>query len=164
VSTTCHAKDSNQLASHFSDCHHKNVDAYKHHGYCSHFNPISSRMRTEQRSDLERSLDCSGTLQDGYYWHWDLTDLPSNVRIVVNVGSTEEVSVYLKSVEGVVSNQQKKVYDYTLYAKGPSLYVKVENPTIFGLGPSAVVSGDIKVYYDYEAQVPYTEWVPWWMP
>jgi hypothetical protein len=123
-----------------------------------------TRIRTEQRSTLEDWLNCSGTLKDGYYWHWDLTDLPSNVRIVVNIGSTEEVSVYIKSVEGVVSNQQKKVHDYTLYAKGPSLYVKVENPTIFGLGPSAVVSGEIKVYHDYEAQVRYTEWVPWWMP
>ena len=109
-------------------------------------------------------LNCSGRLDDGYYWHWDLTDLPSYVRIVVNIGNTEEVRVYIKSVEGEVCNKEGKVHDYTLYAKGPSVSVEVINPTIFGLGPSAVVSGKIEVYHDYQAQVEYTEWVPWWMP
>lgn len=68
----------------------------------------------------------------------------------------------IKSVEGTVSNEQKKVHDYTVYANGPSLYVEVKNPTLLGLGPSAVVSGDIKLYHDYETS--YIEWLPWWTP
>jgi len=123
-----------------------------------------TRIRMEHKSVLLRRLDCSGTLKDGYYWYWDLTDLPPYVRIVVDVGSTEEVRVYIKSVEGVVCDREGKVHDYTLYAKGPSLHVEVINPTTFGLGSSAVVSGGIEVYHDYEARTEYTEWTLWWMP
>ena len=94
-----------------------------------------------------------------------LTDLSwLRIRIVVNIESTEDVIVYIKSVEGIICNERGKVHHYTLYASGPSLYVKVENLTIFGLGPSAVISGDIKIYHDYETQVTYVEWLPWWMP
>lgn len=122
-------------------------------------------MRTEARRDLVKHLDCSGTLKDGYSWHWGLTELPSYVTIIINIRSTEEVRVYIKSVEGIVYDKEGKVHDCLInYVRGPSLYVEIINPTMFGSGPSAVMSGGIEVCYDHVVQVPYTAWLPWWMP
>ena len=123
-----------------------------------------ARIKNESKSDLESFLDCSNTIKDNWLIHWDLTDLSDNLKIVVDVGSTEEVKIYVKSVEGTVSNEQGKIHDYTVYGIGPSLYVEIKNPgPIIGSGPSAVVSGEIRVYHDYEEQVSYIEWLPWWM-
>lgn len=69
-----------------------------------------------------------------------------------------------KFVEGTVSNEQRKTHDCTLHANGPSLYVEVKNPSLLGLGPSAVVSGDTKIYHDHETQLSFIEWLSWWMP
>jgi len=127
---------------------------------------------TVTKTDLQETLGCSGTLKDGYRWEWPLTDLPTNLKIVVKISSTVEVRVTIESASGIGYNQESKIQDYTFYTKGPSLKVTVLNPTWFGLGDSAVVSGDIEIYHEYQAQVPvtkyrsvpYTEWLPWWMP
>jgi peptide/nickel transport system permease protein len=123
-----------------------------------------NRIRNESRSDLEKWLGCYGTLNDNNYWRWNLTNLDANLRIVVNISSIEEVYVYIKSVEGEVSNNLGEVHDYTVNASGPSLYVNIDNPVILGSGSPAIISGDITIYHDYETQVSYTEWLQWWMP
>jgi len=129
---------------------------------------------TVTKSDLVGLLDCSGTLKDGWLWHWDETNLPADLRILVEISSTEEVQVYMKSVAGEVTRRSGKEHGYTVYASGPSLYVEVKNPSFLGLGlgTSAVISGEISIYHDYTEQVPitkyhtitYTEWLPWWIP
>jgi hypothetical protein len=53
-----------------------------------------------------------------------------------------------------------------------SYVVKVRNPTTFGSGPSASMTGSIEAYHVYETQenviryrtVHYDEWLPWWTP
>jgi hypothetical protein len=127
---------------------------------------------TVTKTDLEETLPCSGTLQDCRYWEWGLTDLPTTLKIVVSLTSTEAVEVKVRSVSRTESDRTSNTHYYTFYANGPSLYVTVTNPGLLCLGNSAVVSGDIKVYYEYQTQVPVTkyrtvpvtDWLPWWMP
>ena len=129
---------------------------------------------TVTKTDLYETLVCSNTLQDGYYMHWDLTDLPDlpdNLKIIISVSSTEEIEIYIKSVQDVEYLVDQNKHDRTLFCNGPSLYVEVRNPSLFGLGKSAIISGDIKIFHQYEVEepitkyrmVPITEWLPWWM-
>ena len=122
------------------------------------------RIKTEFNSDLLMTLYSSTSLQEGYYRYWELTDLASELKLEVSIDSTEEVIVYIKSTQGVVCNEQQKVHHYSVNCNGPSLYVEVKNPSVLGLGSSAVISGNIEVFHDYEEQVTYNEWLPWWMP
>lgn len=126
---------------------------------------------TVTKTDLEVTYGCSGTLKDGYYWDWSRSDLPSGLKIVVDVSSTETLEIRIKSVSDNVIKTLKEHY-YTVITEGPSLYINIQNPTLLYLGTTAVISGDIKVYHEYEAQVPvtkyqtvpYEQWLPWWMP
>lgn len=122
------------------------------------------RVRNEARNDLEQWLPCWGTLTDGQSWQWNPTTLPSNLRIVVNISSTEYVKVLITNPEGNVYNKLWNMHDCTINASGPYLHVNIENPTLSGSGASVVVTGDIRIYHDYEVPVSYTEWLPWWMP
>lgn len=124
-----------------------------------------ARVKNEFKSDLTRLLDCSQTIEDNWLVHWDVKDLPDNLRVEVDVAGTEELKIYIQSVAGTVSDERKKVHDYTVNCNGPSLYIEIKNPGPWiGSGPSSVVSGDIHIYNDYETQVTYIEWLPWWMP
>lgn len=127
---------------------------------------------TVTATDLEATYRCSDILEDRDYWEWSELDLPINLRIEVNVASTEDIYIIIKTATGTISNMTLKKHDYNILAEGPSLYLKVWNPALLGLGPSAVVSGDIKVYHEYMKEVPvtknrtvpYEQWLPWWMP
>lgn len=130
-----------------------------------------TEFETVTKTDLIKTLPCSGTLKDGDRWEWGLTDLPTTLKVIVKLSSTEEVNVVIESVSGVDLSKSGKSHDYSFYSKGPSLKATVTNPTLLGLGPSAVISGNIEIYHEYQAQVPvtkyrtvpYTEWLPWWM-
>lgn len=123
------------------------------------------RVRTEYefKRDLEGVLDCSWTLADGNYRYWDLTDMPKDLVFEVSITSTEEVTVEIRTASGTLSKKTDKFHNYKVYADGPSLRVSVTNPSVFGLGASAVVSGDMDIYHEYEDEIRYTEWLPWWM-
>ena len=126
-----------------------------------------TKYETVNKSDLVKYLDCSGTLEGGYYWSWHLTDLPDNLRIEVKILSTDAVNVYIKTVSEVINDKTQNEHEYTLYANGPSMEVKVTNPAGIFSNPPAVMSGYIKVYHDYtteELVVYKTEWLPWWFP
>lgn len=128
---------------------------------------VRTRLETVGKSDLLHHLDCSLTLEGGRYIPWHLTDLPDKVRVVVKISSTDDVNVYIKTKSGVVCDKTMKVHDYTLYADGPSMEVKVTNPPGIFLNPPAVMSGGIEIYHDYQVQVEVVykvEWMPWWMP
>jgi hypothetical protein len=76
------------------------------------------------------------------------------VGFFVSTSNLSASEIFLRSAPHLLQyfdspgyNQESKIQDYTFYTKGPSLKVTVLNPTWFGLGDSAVVSGDIKIYH-----------------
>ncbi len=123
------------------------------------------------KTDLEVNYGSFGTLKDGHYLDWGRSDLPSDLKIVVDVSSTETLEIRIKSVSDNVIKTLKE-HHYTVITEGPSLYFNIQNPTLLYLGTTAVISGDINIYHEYEAQVPvtkyqtvpYEQWLPWWMP
>ena len=127
---------------------------------------------TVTKTDLVKTLDCSRTLQDGYTRQVGWTDMQDETKIVVDIESTEGVTVELTDASATFYDSNKKVHSVTFTRFSASYDVSVENPSIFGLGDSAVMTGSIKAYHVYEAQVPvtkyrtvpYEEWLPWWMP
>jgi len=126
-----------------------------------------TRYENITKTDLVKFLDCSGTLEGGHSWTWALTDLPSALRVEVNISSTDAVRVYIKTVSGVINDKTQNKHVYTINADGPSMEVKVENPWGLFYNPTAVISGYIKIYHDYTTQVEVvykTEWLPWWLP
>jgi len=66
----------------------------------------------------------------------------------------------------------KKTHSVTYTRTSASYDVSVTNPTLFGTGSSALMTGNIKAYHVYQAQVAvtkyrtvnYQEWLFWWMP
>ena len=122
-----------------------------------------ARIRTEFNSNRINTLDCSNILEDGDRMYWDLTNLPSGLKIDVSLDSSEDVIVYLRSTQGVISQKEQMIHHYSVTCVGPSLYIEVKNPTFLGWGPSAAVSGEIKIFNYQEEQISYDEWLPWWM-
>ncbi len=127
---------------------------------------------TVTKTDQVYSLLCSRTLKDGYSLSMGWTDMQDETKIVVDIQSTEEVRVKLKDITSTFYDSTRKIHDVTFLRSKVSYDISVENPSLFGTGPSAVMTGSIKAYHIYEAQelitkyrtVPYTKWLPWWMP
>ena len=116
--------------------------------------------RSHIRQDLVKTLDCSRTLQDGYTLPIGWTNMQDETKIVVDIESTESVNVQLKDVSGTFYDSTKKVHSVTFTRFAASYDVSVTNPSLFGLGDSAVMTGSINAYHVYET----TDWLPWWMP
>jgi len=121
------------------------------------------RAKIQPQSHVEKWIGCWGTLIDGKSYDWDLTNLSSTVRIVVNVSSTEDVRIRATTLDGEIFNNIRTLHNYTVNATGPYLYISIENPSSPS-GLPAIIAGDIEAYHDYEVQVEYTEWLQWWKP
>jgi ABC-type dipeptide/oligopeptide/nickel transport system permease subunit len=121
------------------------------------------RTKTQPQSHMEKWIGCWGTLTDGRSYEWNLTNLSSAVRIVVNVSSTEDLRITATTSNGEIFNSIGMLHNYTVNATGPYLHITIENPSSPS-GLPATMAGDISVYHDYEVQVEYTEWLEWWKP
>jgi hypothetical protein len=91
----------------------------------------------------------------------------------VDVSSTDDVWVTIKDRTGKIYEYYSKYHYYYVYCVGPVLDVEVYNPSGIFYNPEAVVSGEIRIYYEYTYQsweiVDYatktkTEMKPWWLP
>ncbi len=116
--------------------------------------------RLYTRQDLVKTLDCSQTIQDGYYISVGWTNMQDETKIIVDIQSTENVNVELRDVSGTFYDSTKKVHSVSFIRFTASYDVSVTNPSLFGLGASAVMTGSITAYHIYVVQ----EWLPWWMP
>jgi peptide/nickel transport system permease protein len=121
------------------------------------------RAKIQPQSHTEKWIGCWGTLIDGKSYDWDLTNLSSAIRIVVNVSSTQDVRTTATTSDGEIFNNIGMLHNYTMNATGPYLHISIENPSSPS-GLPATIAGDIEVYHDYEVQVEYTEWLEWWKP
>jgi hypothetical protein len=65
-------------------------------------------------------------------------------------------------LEGEIQDSIGTFHNYTLNAAGPYISISLENPA--SEERLAIAEGYISVHSDYEVQVPYTEWLPWWRP
>ena len=117
--------------------------------------------------DLVETLDCSRTLSDGASLSAGWTDLKDQTKIIVQIPSNEDVQVTLKGVPSatiydpvVIYDETKKLHSITFTRSDVTYEITVRNPTWFGTGPSAVMTGSIKAYHLYDSQ----ELLPWWMP
>ena len=114
-------------------------------------------LRTKQ--DLVENLGCTLTLEDGDHIDQGWVDIQNPIKIIIDIQSTEEVEVELKSVSTTIYFQTGTVHAYTGTSSYASYTVSVTNPTLFATGSSAYMTGSIKAYHVYEVQ----QWVPWWM-
>jgi len=117
--------------------------------------------------DLVETLDCSKTLSDGASLSDGWTDMKDQTKIIVQIKSNEEVKVTLEAVPSstiydpvVIYAETKKLHSITFTRSDVSYEITVWNPTWFGTGPSAVMTGDIKAYHLYDVH----QLLPWWMP
>jgi peptide/nickel transport system permease protein len=120
------------------------------------------RTYSETRSNLEKWVGCGGALTSGTRHQWESSNLSSSIRIVVNVSSSENTRISVATSEGEIKNSIGTIHDYTLNATGPYIRIDLENPA--SEEQLAIAEGYISVYSDYEAQVSYVEWLPWWRP
>jgi hypothetical protein len=86
--------------------------------------------------------------------------MQDETKIVVDIESTESVNVELKDASGTFYDSTKKIHSVSFSRFSASYDVSVTNPSLFGLGASAVMTGSINAYHVYVVQ----EWLPWWMP
>lgn len=125
---------------------------------------------TVTKTDWLTTYPCNDFLEHGQSWIWELPDLPKdNLKIIVNMYTHLVVEVMIKSTSGIISQKRFSWMD-ELYCKN---WWTVS--TSWSHNPhneaSSFVEGDIKVYHEYETQIPvtkyrtvqYTEWLPWWM-
>jgi hypothetical protein len=120
-----------------------------------------SKVCVQKRSDLLKRMDCSRTLFPGYRIYWTISDLPSNVKIEINLSGDRNIQVYIINEDVEIYNEKKLEHKDTIYTNEPSIYVEVKNPS---LDESVVISGTIVLYSDYEIIEPCQVWLPWWMP
>ena len=116
---------------------------------------------------LVETLDCSRTLSDGEYFAAGWTDMEDQTKIIIQIQSGEDIQVTLKGVPDVtiydpvvIYDESKKLHSITFTRSDVTYEITVRNPTWFGTGPSAVITGSIKAYHLYDSQ----ELLPWWMP
>lgn len=112
------------------------------------------------KQDLVKTLDCSTTLEDGDSISQNWVDMQDQTKIIIDVQSTESVDVALTNGTTIIYSQSGTVHAYTDTHSETAFTVSVTNPTIFGTGPAANMTGSIEGYHLCEVQ----EWLPWWMP
>ncbi|MGD8544241.1 MAG: hypothetical protein PVG48_03905 [Candidatus Bathyarchaeota archaeon] len=117
--------------------------------------------------DLVKTLDCSRTLSDDESLSDGWTDMEDQTKIVVQIQSDEDVRITLKGVPNatvydpvVIYDETKEFHTVTIIRSNVTYEITVRNPTWFGTGPSAVMTGDIKAYHLYNVH----QLLPWWMP
>jgi hypothetical protein len=115
------------------------------------------RLRTEQ--DLVKTIDCTTTLGDGDSILQGLLNMEDNTKFVIDIVSSGDVDVKIETGKTVLYFSRSKLHAYSFTRPEESFEVSVENPTVWGLGPSVNIEGNIKVYHVYNV----TEWLPWWM-
>ena len=102
-----------------------------------------------ERTQTERVkwLTLSKTIPDCHYFEWNLRDLPSAaLYIVVNVKATQEVRIVMEDSYGRRLDHTARNHWYHVWATGPLLYIKIQNPGILCTGSPAIVDADIKIY------------------
>lgn len=112
------------------------------------------------KQDLVKTLDCSTTLADGQSLGQGWVDMLDKTKIVIDIQSSESVDVTINGGTITLYSQSGKIHAYTNTYSFASYTVSVINPTWFGTGPAAVMTGSIKAYHVYNETV----WWPWWMP
>jgi hypothetical protein len=145
------------------------------------FPTVHSRTRQESylatamvnREEYLRTLDCSTTLPDGQSLEFDVSPLNDSTRFVFGVTSTQEIRIMVTGrTTPILYEATRSQHFGNQTGEDWKFSVEVWNPSLTYTGPSAEVSGNIKVYRIYQAEttvwksrtVPYTQWLPWWMP
>jgi hypothetical protein len=114
------------------------------------------------RRELINTVSSSEPVQDGYSRSWSLKDLPTTLNVTVEVASNERIEVTIRSADELVYAKSAWTFNDEFSTTGPSLSIVVFNPAQLGMGPSALVTGSIRIYRTYEE--PLVEWTFWWLP
>ena len=127
------------------------------------------RSRQETIETLVYTVDCSQILKDGYQITRTWTSYLD--KIVINVQSNEEINIKIKITTYSIGDPGDLIllYDSTLKNHDSIILrnwdyfeVTVTNPSLFGFGAQASMSGSIKGYQTGTTTT--TSWLPWWMP
>jgi len=129
---------------------------------------------TEEIEVLERELkqefDCDIEIKTRDTVEESYTDLGDNIRIVIDVASTQDINLEIQSSEKLEINEKAKIFNYNFTTKGTSLVIKMFNPNYPIVGRDAQLSGKIQIYHEYltvetidkTRQVPGKVWTIWW--
>ncbi len=122
------------------------------------------------KSELVKKIDCDFNLGNNKERDWSFTTLGDNLKINVDISSTEIIILKIDSKNGVETNDRDNILLFNKTVEGPSLVVSLYNPwEVFG--EKAELQGSIKIYHEYNATVQTTKynlvpgkvWTIWWV-
>ena len=122
------------------------------------------------KKELKKTIDCDCNIGNNKEKDWSLTDLGENLRIIVDISSTEDIILKVESKNGIEINNRNRIFLYNCTMEGPSLVIELQNPWEM-FGEKAELHGSIKIYHEYYKNVQTTNytlkpgkvWTIWWM-
>jgi hypothetical protein len=120
--------------------------------------------------ELKESIDCEFKLSKASTFEEVYTDLGDTLRVTVEIASSIDIDLMIQSSEKVEIKKTDNFFDYNITVNGPSLVIRILNPTLPLIGKDAELSGKIDVFHEYTTietvtktrEVPSKVWRIWW--
>jgi hypothetical protein len=121
--------------------------------------------------ELRESIDCNFKLSKANTFEKVYTELGESLRVTVDIASSVDIDLEILSREKIEIRKTGNFFDYNITVNGPSLVVKLINPSLPLIGKDAELSGKIDIFHEFLSmqnvektrEVPSKVWRIWWI-
>ena len=121
--------------------------------------------------ELVENIDCDFKLSKADTFQKVYAELGDDLRVVVEIASTMNIELEIQTREKIDVKETGNFFSYNITLNGPSLIIKLINPTLPIIGKDAELSGGMTILHEYNTtksviktrEVPVKIWKIWWL-